>query len=124
MQQEEAQQQQAAQQESARHEAAVPPEDIAAPVVLADGRRGFALRITVPFGADRSSLGPGVTGRLREIGETLKGYPENRVLIQGHTALAGTMAGRVRIAQERAQATADFLVAGGYVRRDQIELQA
>jgi outer membrane protein OmpA-like peptidoglycan-associated protein len=93
-------------------------------VVLADGRRGFALRITVPFGADVGSLGPGVTGRLREIGETLKGYPESRVLIQGHTALTGTMAGRVRIAQERTQAAAEFLVAGGYVRRDQIELQA
>jgi outer membrane protein OmpA-like peptidoglycan-associated protein len=82
------------------------------------------LRIAVPFGADVSSLGPGVTGRLREIGETLKGFPDSMVVIQGHTALAGTAGARALLSRERAEAAADFLIAGGYVRRDQIEVQA
>jgi outer membrane protein OmpA-like peptidoglycan-associated protein len=44
------------------------------------------------------------------IGVILAGYPERKILVGGHTALAGTAEGRMLISTRRAQAVADFLI--------------
>jgi outer membrane protein OmpA-like peptidoglycan-associated protein len=56
--------------------------------------------------------------KLREIAVILLRYPERRLLVGGHTAMAGDEAGRRRISEERAQTVADFLV---YLQARQVE---
>jgi outer membrane protein OmpA-like peptidoglycan-associated protein len=48
--------------------------------------------------------------KLMKIGVILSRYPDRKILVGGHTALAGSEEGRVRISTERARAVADFLV--------------
>ncbi|MDR0583145.1 MAG: OmpA family protein [Treponema sp.] len=82
--------------------------------ILIDGRRGFALEeFTVYFGPDDSVLQPEEKDKLIQAAELLAPYPGSRIIISGHTALAGTEQGRERISHERAQAVTDFLAACG-----------
>lgn len=119
----EAARQEAARQEAARQRQKAPPAEIAVPVVLPDGRQGFAFNLTVPFEPDNSALSQAATGPLRELGEMLRQYPGSSVLIQGHAALAGSEEGRQWISRERAQIVADFLIAEGIAAADRIEIQ-
>jgi outer membrane protein OmpA-like peptidoglycan-associated protein len=48
--------------------------------------------------------------KLREIAAILSRYPERRLLVGGHTAMAGDEAGRRRISEDRARTVADFLI--------------
>ncbi|MDR1100051.1 MAG: OmpA family protein [Treponema sp.] len=48
--------------------------------------------------------------KLREIAAILLRYPERRILVGGHTAMAGSGEGRLRISSERARSVADFLI--------------
>jgi outer membrane protein OmpA-like peptidoglycan-associated protein len=91
---------------------------------LPDGRPGFVFNLFAPFEADTGALTTTATDRLRELGEILKQYPTGTLVVQGHTALAGDEAGRLRISRERAQVVADFLVAEGYATAARIEIQA
>jgi outer membrane protein OmpA-like peptidoglycan-associated protein len=82
--------------------------------ILIDGREGIVLEeFTVYFGPDDSVLQPAERDKLIRVAELLAPYPGNRIIISGHTALAGTEAGRERISRERAQAVRDFLVVCG-----------
>lgn len=58
--------------------------------------------------------------KLKRIGEILKKYPDRDILITGHTALAGTTAGRKQLSEERAAAVGDFLLELGVRGRDQL----
>jgi outer membrane protein OmpA-like peptidoglycan-associated protein len=51
--------------------------------------------------------------KLRRIADILKTVPENRILVTGHTALAGTREDQLRTSVERAQAVASYLVSLG-----------
>ena len=51
--------------------------------------------------------------KLDKIGEILKNYADRDILVGGHTALAGTAAGRLRLSQQRAAAVADYLISKG-----------
>ena len=56
----------------------------------------------------------------RIIGEILADYPENDLLVSGHTALAGTEGGRQRLSVERARAVGEYLLAGGVRAADRV----
>jgi outer membrane protein OmpA-like peptidoglycan-associated protein len=71
----------------------------------------------IQFTADSSALTRREQDKLREIAGILSRYPDRKLLVGGHTALAGTEAMRFQISLERAGAVADFLVSLG-VRRD------
>ena len=51
--------------------------------------------------------------KLREIGEILKTVPGRRILVAGHTALAGTPEEQRRTSVDRAQAVASYLISIG-----------
>jgi outer membrane protein OmpA-like peptidoglycan-associated protein len=48
--------------------------------------------------------------KIMRIAVILNRYPGRKILVEGHTALAGTEAGRLEVSTRRAQAVADFLV--------------
>lgn len=64
----------------------------------------------IGFYPDSSVMLPGEHEKLERIAEILKRYPERDILVSGHTALAGTSEGRMRLSVERAAAVADFLL--------------
>jgi len=55
-----------------------------------------------------------------EIAQILSSIPGRKILVAGHTALAGNQRDRLRISRERAQAVADYLVLLGARRADEI----
>jgi outer membrane protein OmpA-like peptidoglycan-associated protein len=77
----------------------------------------------IQFGADSTVLLESERSKIREIATILSEYPLRRILVGGHTALAGTAEGRQRISTERAQAVADYLVQLGCRRADEITVQ-
>jgi outer membrane protein OmpA-like peptidoglycan-associated protein len=58
--------------------------------------------------------------KLRRIATILKKYPERDILITGHTALAGTQAGRQQLSEERAAAVGNFLIEEGVRNRERL----
>ena len=52
---------------------------------------------------------PGERPKLDILAEILMRYPDRDILVEGHTALAGTPEGRDALSRERAQVVADFL---------------
>jgi outer membrane protein OmpA-like peptidoglycan-associated protein len=51
--------------------------------------------------------------KLDKIGEILGQFADRDILVGGHTALAGTAAGRMKLSQDRAAAVANYLVSKG-----------
>jgi len=64
----------------------------------------------VGFYPDSAVMLPGEQAKLDKIAEILKRYPERDILVGGHTALAGTNEGRMKLSTERAKAVADYLL--------------
>ena len=77
----------------------------------------------IQFLANSSVLSESERQKLREIAAILKTIPGKRILITGHTAMAGTRAERQRTSFDRAQATASYLIALGARRIDEISVQ-
>jgi len=75
---------------------------------------------SINFGADSSELSFAEKKKLDVIVDILKNYPERDVLITGHTALAGTAAGRMELSKQRASMVAEYFFAEGAKRRDQL----
>jgi len=67
----------------------------------------------VKFLAESAVLLASEKEKLRKIGRILEGLPDRDIRITGHTALAGTEAGRRALSEERARAVADFLISLG-----------
>ncbi len=65
----------------------------------------------IQFAADSSRLLGSELGKLDQIAEILKEYPERDILVEGHTALAGTVEGRQQLSERRAKTVADYLLA-------------
>jgi outer membrane protein OmpA-like peptidoglycan-associated protein len=65
----------------------------------------------IQFEADTASMLPGEDAKLDKIAEILLRYPERDILVGGHTAMAGTEAGRLALSRERAAVVADYLIA-------------
>ncbi|MDR1869515.1 MAG: OmpA family protein [Treponema sp.] len=64
----------------------------------------------VVFYADSAVMLPGEREKLDKIAEILKRYPERDIIVNGHTALAGTREGRQKLSEDRARAVADYLL--------------
>jgi outer membrane protein OmpA-like peptidoglycan-associated protein len=64
----------------------------------------------IQFKPDSAELTTEEMIKLREIATILLRYPERRILVGGHTAMAGSGEGRLRISSERARSVADFLI--------------
>ena len=64
----------------------------------------------IQFAPDSAVLLPGEFSKLDAIAEILLKYPDRDILVGGHTALAGTAAGRLQLSQERADAVAKYLI--------------
>jgi outer membrane protein OmpA-like peptidoglycan-associated protein len=65
----------------------------------------------IRFMPDSVALMEAEKTKLWEIAAILTQYPSRKILVGGHTAMAGDEAGRVRISTERARTVADFLLA-------------
>jgi outer membrane protein OmpA-like peptidoglycan-associated protein len=64
----------------------------------------------IRFRPDSVELIEDEKSKLWEIAAILLQYPSRKILVGGHTAMAGDEAGRIRISTERARAVADFLL--------------
>ena len=64
----------------------------------------------IQFSADSSRLRPEEKHKLDYIADILRDYPDRDILVEGHTALAGTSAGRKQLSEARARAVADYLL--------------
>jgi outer membrane protein OmpA-like peptidoglycan-associated protein len=62
------------------------------------------------FQADTAVMLPGEREKLEKIVEILRRYQDRDILVGGHTALAGTVAGRQKLSVERASVVADYLI--------------
>lgn len=67
----------------------------------------------IQFLPDSAILRAQEKGKLKTIAKILTEYPERDILVEGHTALAGTPQGRQELSEERAKAVADYLLSLG-----------
>ena len=64
----------------------------------------------IGFYPDLAVMLPGEHAKLDLIAEILRLYPDRDIVVSGHTALAGTSAGRMELSIARARAVADYLL--------------
>jgi outer membrane protein OmpA-like peptidoglycan-associated protein len=64
----------------------------------------------IKFYADSARLLPGEREKLDRIAEILKRYPDRDIAVSGHTALAGTSEGRMKLSIDRAGTVTDYLL--------------
>ena len=77
----------------------------------------------IQFLANSAELPDAEKRKLQEIGRILKTISKRKIMVAGHTALAGTASDRLRTSQERAEAVADYLVSLGARNADEIYAQ-
>ncbi len=78
--------------------------------------RGVTIQLPdnyIRFPPDSAELLPSEQQKLDQIAQILRRYPDRDLLIEGHTALAGTEEGRQRLSEERARSVASYLVRQG-----------
>ncbi|MCR5047221.1 MAG: OmpA family protein [Treponema sp.] len=81
-------------------------------VSVSAGEKGLTLSIeNIQFKPDSDILLQSERAKLDKIAQILKAYPNNDLLITGHTALRGTRESRQELSEERAQAVANYLIA-------------
>jgi outer membrane protein OmpA-like peptidoglycan-associated protein len=72
---------------------------------------GVAISLeNIQFQADTAVMLPGEKTKLDKIAEILLRYGDRDILVAGHTAQAGTEAGRLALSRERAGVVADYLI--------------
>ncbi|MDR1287827.1 MAG: OmpA family protein [Treponema sp.] len=72
---------------------------------------GVAISLdNIQFSPDGTELTETERIKLMRVAVILSRYPDRKILVGGHTALAGTAAGRLEVSARRAQTVADFLV--------------
>jgi len=64
----------------------------------------------IRFHADSDRMLAGEHIKLDRIAEILMRYPDRDIMVSGHTALAGTADGRMRLSQDRARAVANYFL--------------
>jgi outer membrane protein OmpA-like peptidoglycan-associated protein len=77
----------------------------------------------IGFYPDSADMLPGELAKLDKIAEILKRYPERDILVGGHTALAGTSEGRMKLSTERAKAVTDYLLSKNVRTADRIVIR-
>jgi len=82
---------------------------------------GITISISnIQFLANSSELPEKEKQAIAEIARILSAIPGRKILVAGHTALAGTERERLRTSRERAQSVADYLVRLGARKADEI----
>ncbi len=74
----------------------------------------------IQFRPDSAVLLDSEKKKLLAIADILRNYPDRDLMITGHTALAGTAAGRQILSEQRAAAVAQFLLSTGVKGEEQI----
>jgi outer membrane protein OmpA-like peptidoglycan-associated protein len=74
----------------------------------------------IQFTPDSADLLPDERQKIDALGELLRRYPDRDILVAGHTALAGSEAGRLSLSQERAGVVADYLIRQGIRSPDRV----
>lgn len=88
---------------------------------VAADERGVTISLEdVRFRPDSAELLDSEKAKLDRIARILASYPDRDVLVTGHTALAGTEAGRRQLSEERAAAVAGYLTSIGARSRERI----
>ncbi|GBU28355.1 hypothetical protein R84B8_01913 [Treponema sp. R8-4-B8] len=83
--------------------------------------QGVTISISnIQFLANSSELPEKEKQTIAEIARILSAIPGRKILVAGHTALAGTERERLRTSRERAQAVADYLVKLGARKANEI----
>jgi outer membrane protein OmpA-like peptidoglycan-associated protein len=77
----------------------------------------------IQFLPDSTELAEEEKRKLQNIAAILNGFPNRKILVAGHTAMAGSAEGRMRISTDRAQAVADYLVGLGSRIRNEITVR-
>jgi outer membrane protein OmpA-like peptidoglycan-associated protein len=78
-------------------------------VQVVDGGVSIILE-DVQFQAESAELLQPERDKLAKIAEILRRYSDRDILVGGHTALAGTEEGRMRLSRDRAAAVADYFI--------------
>ena len=80
-------------------------------ISVRETEEGIVLSIeNIQFQADSAVLLPQEKEKLDKIAEILRKYSQRDISVSGHTALAGTPEGRMRLSQERASSVADYFI--------------
>ena len=78
------------------------------------GEKGITISIeNIQFKPDSAILQETEKEKLKKIAQILSAFPDNDLLISGHTALAGSAASRQTLSEERANSVAEFLISLG-----------
>lgn len=76
--------------------------------------KGLTLSIeNIQFEADSNILRDSEKKKLQKLADILNQYPNNDLLVTGHTALRGTFESRQELSEQRASAVADYLISLG-----------
>jgi outer membrane protein OmpA-like peptidoglycan-associated protein len=80
-------------------------------------QQGDALTVAFPgdllFDSGSSSLSPGAYSRLDQLADTLNRYPEENVIVKGHTDSAGSETQNLSLSDQRADAVRRYLISKG-----------
>lgn len=80
-------------------------------VTVSKGKKGLTLSLEdIKFQADSAELLDSEKMKLEQIAQILEAWPENDILVTGHTALAGTAKMRQELSEQRARAVADYMI--------------
>ncbi|MCH5289421.1 MAG: OmpA family protein [Treponema sp.] len=74
----------------------------------------------IQFKPDSAELTESEMAKIRKIAAILQAYPDNDLLVSGHTALAGTENARQQLSEARAESVADFLVGLGVREKNRV----
>jgi outer membrane protein OmpA-like peptidoglycan-associated protein len=77
----------------------------------------------IGFYPDSNVMLPGEQAKLDRIAEILKRYSDRDIVVSGHTALAGTSEGRMRLSIDRARAVTDYLLENNVRSADRIVIR-
>ncbi len=80
-------------------------------VTVRSGDKGLTIAIeNIQFEPDSSELLESEKRKIEQIAKILEAWPENDILVTGHTALAGNKKMRQTLSEERANAVAEYLI--------------
>ena len=77
----------------------------------------------IQFAPDSSVLQRSEFAKLDLVCEILLKYPDRDIMVGGHTALAGTAAGRLQISRDRAAAVAEYLIGKNVRPRERVVIR-
>ncbi|MDR0496364.1 MAG: OmpA family protein [Treponema sp.] len=77
----------------------------------------------IQFAPDSAVLRASERPKLDLVAEILMKYPDRDILVGGHTAMAGTAAGRLQLSQERAASVANYLMSKNVRTPDRVVIR-